>query len=343
MANPSSAPSSPASTTIEAVERTILELRAEIDDPKTAPADRERLTGLMKRLEKEVANRKKEMEAEAAHKKLTKPKSPAKAKGGSSDKMKGKKRAKAGASPRSSSGGKGKGKEPRGRSRSPSPRPPGVAPTPRKSSSPARRAREKSPLPPAQFPDDPATTVVPLPGPLLIPIEEMPAPPPKKKSSSPKGAKKAPRKNPNPKKREEGKGKERTGGTKPPSKKEQKQLKKYAGKVPRNTTAAGSGGIKKTHRFKPGTVALREIRRYQKSSEMLIRKLPFQRLVREIAIDFKTDLRFQAAAVEALQDAAESYLVGLFEDGNLCAIHAKRVTIMPKDIHLARRIRGEYA
>nr|CAD1835413.1 unnamed protein product [Ananas comosus var. bracteatus] len=73
------------------------------------------------------------------------------------------------------------------------------------------------------------------------------------------------------------------------------------------------------------------------------RKLPFQRLVREIAQDFKTDLRFQSHAVLALQEAAEAYLVGLFEDTNLCAIHAKRVTIMPKDIQLARRIRGERA
>ncbi|KAK7830178.1 histone H3.2 [Quercus suber] len=88
-----------------------------------------------------------------------------------------------------------------------------------------------------------------------------------------------------------------------------------------------------------GTVALREIRKYQKSTELLIRKLPFQRLVREIAQDFKTDLRFQSSAVAALQEAAEAYLVGLFEDTNLCAIHAKRVTIMPKDIQLARRIR----
>ncbi|MBN3312495.1 H3 protein, partial [Atractosteus spatula] len=93
----------------------------------------------------------------------------------------------------------------------------------------------------------------------------------------------------------------------------------------------------------PGTVALREIRRYQKSTELLIRKLPFQRLVREIAQDFKTDLRFQSSAVMALQEASEAYLVGLFEDTNLCAIHAKRVTIMPKDIQLARRIRGERA
>ncbi|EPQ18970.1 Histone H3.3 type 1 [Myotis brandtii] len=90
-------------------------------------------------------------------------------------------------------------------------------------------------------------------------------------------------------------------------------------------------------------VALREIRRYQKSTELLIRKLPFQRLVREIAQDFKTDLRFQSAAIGALQEASEAYLVGLFEDTNLCAIHAKRVTIMPKDIQLARRIRGERA
>ena len=75
--------------------------------------------------------------------------------------------------------------------------------------------------------------------------------------------------------------------------------------------------------------------------EIRTSKLPFQRLVREIAQDFKTDLRFQGSAVLALQEAAEAYLVGLFEDTNLRAIHAKRVTIMPKDIQLARRIRGE--
>jgi histone H3/H4 len=73
------------------------------------------------------------------------------------------------------------------------------------------------------------------------------------------------------------------------------------------------------------------------------RKLPFQCLVREIAQDFKTDLRFQSSAVAALQEATEAYLVGLFEDTNLCAIHAKRVTIMPKDIHLSRCIHGERA
>ena len=65
------------------------------------------------------------------------------------------------------------------------------------------------------------------------------------------------------------------------------------------------------------------------------------RLVREIAQDFRTDLRFQAKAVSALQEASEAYLVSLMEDTNLAAIHAKRVTIMPKDIQLARRIRGE--
>ncbi|PPR83219.1 hypothetical protein GOBAR_AA37497 [Gossypium barbadense] len=124
--------------------------------------------------------------------------------------------------------------------------------------------------------------------------------------------------------------------------------KSTGGKAPRKQlatkaarkSAPTTGGVKKPHRYRPGTVALREIRKYQKSTELLIRKLPFQRLVREIAQDFKTDLRFQSHAVLALQEAAEAYLVGLFEDTNLCAIHAKRVTIMPKDIQLARRIRG---
>ncbi len=102
-----------------------------------------------------------------------------------------------------------------------------------------------------------------------------------------------------------------------------------------------SGGVKKPHRYRPGTVALREIRKFQKSTELLIRKLPFQRLVREIATEYKSDLRFQSQAVLALQEAAEAFLVGLFEDTNLCAIHAKRVTIMPKDMQLAKRIRGD--
>jgi histone H3 len=104
---------------------------------------------------------------------------------------------------------------------------------------------------------------------------------------------------------------------------------------------AAVGGVKKPHRYRPGTVALREIRKYQKSTDTLIKKLPFQRLVREIAQDFKNDLRFQGTALEALQQAAEQYLVTLFEDTNLCAIHAKRVTIMPKDMLLAKRLRSD--
>ena len=99
----------------------------------------------------------------------------------------------------------------------------------------------------------------------------------------------------------------------------------------------------KPHRYRAGTVALHDICHFQQSTALLIRKLPFQRLVREITQDFKTDLRFQSAAILCLQEAAEAYLVGLFEDTNLCAIHARQVTIMPKDIQLARRIQGERA
>ena len=99
----------------------------------------------------------------------------------------------------------------------------------------------------------------------------------------------------------------------------------------------------KPHRYRAGTVALKDIRHYQGSTALLIRKLPFQRVVREIAQDIKTDLRFQSAAILCLQEATEAYLVGLFDDANLCAIHARQVTIMPRDIQLARRIRGERA
>lgn len=107
---------------------------------------------------------------------------------------------------------------------------------------------------------------------------------------------------------------------------------------------------KRARRFRPGTVALREIRRYQKSTETLIRKGPFARLVREIATDENAlygttggGLRFQSVALEALQHAAEAYLVSMFDDANLCAIHAKRVTIMAKDMKLAMRLRGDAA
>jgi histone H3 len=124
--------------------------------------------------------------------------------------------------------------------------------------------------------------------------------------------------------------------------------KSTGGKAPRRAlatmaarkSAPATGGVKKPHRFRPGTVALREIRRYQKSSDLLLRKLPFQRLVREVAQDFKADIRLQSFALMALQEAAEAYLVSLFEDTNLAAIHAGRVTILPKDLQLARRIRG---
>jgi histone H3 len=102
-------------------------------------------------------------------------------------------------------------------------------------------------------------------------------------------------------------------------------------------------GVKATHRFRPGTVALREIRRFQKSTKLLIPHQPFMRLVREIASDIRYDLRFQDSAIKALQEASESYLVSIFEDSQLLAIHGKRITIMPKDMQLARRIRGETA
>jgi histone H3 len=127
-----------------------------------------------------------------------------------------------------------------------------------------------------------------------------------------------------------------TGGRAP-----KKQLATQAARK----SAPASGYIKK-HRYRPGTVALREIRKYQKSPNLLIRKLPFQRLVREIIQSFGgacKDLRVQSTAVLCLQEASEAYLVGLFEDTNLCAIHARRCTVMPKDMQLARRIRGERA
>ncbi|CAN1146769.1 Histone H3.2, partial [Linum perenne] len=120
----------------------------------------------------------------------------------------------------------------------------------------------------------------------------------------------------------------------------QTSRKSTGGKAPRKQlatkaarkSAPATGGVKKPHRFRPGTIALREIRKYQKSTELLIRKLPFQRLVREIAQDFKTDLRFQSSAVSALQEAAEAYLVGLFEDTNLCAIHIYKRRNMPERV-----------
>jgi len=96
-------------------------------------------------------------------------------------------------------------------------------------------------------------------------------------------------------------------------------------------------------RYRPGTVALRDIRKFQKSTELLIPKLPFQRLVREVAQNWTNSPRFTASAVSALHEASEAFIIEMFQDANLCAVHAKRVTVMPKDIRLARRIRGELA
>ncbi len=116
--------------------------------------------------------------------------------------------------------------------------------------------------------------------------------------------------------------------------------KALAGRAARKTAIDGVG-VKKPHRYRPGTVALREIRRYQKSTELFIGKVNFQRLVREIAQEFKSGLRWTKDSIAALQEAVEAYMVHLFEDTNLCAIHAGRVTIKPKDMQLTRRIRGE--
>lgn len=127
-----------------------------------------------------------------------------------------------------------------------------------------------------------------------------------------------------------------------------KETARKSGKSPRKALGskksakkAPATGAKKSFRFRPGTVALREIRRYQKGTDLLLRKAPFQRLVRELTAAHKDGLRFQSSAVLAIQEATESYVVSLLADTNLCAIHTKRVTIMPRDIHLARRLRGE--
>eukprot|EP00210_Caulerpa_lentillifera_P007668 g7319.t1 len=126
--------------------------------------------------------------------------------------------------------------------------------------------------------------------------------------------------------------------------------KSTSGKAParKKTTARKSAKAmvsealtKKPRKFRSGTVALRQIRHYQKTTGLLLRRAPFQRLVREVSQDYKSDLRFQTSALMALQEATEDYLVKLFADTQYCAIHAKRITIMPKDMMLARRLRGE--
>jgi histone H3 len=104
------------------------------------------------------------------------------------------------------------------------------------------------------------------------------------------------------------------------------------------------GGAKKSRKYRPGTVALREIRKLQASTNTLIPKAPFRRLLKEMVYDQsngKVAHNFASAAVTCIQEATESYLVSLLSDANLCALHAKRVTLMPKDLHLARRLRGD--
>ena len=110
---------------------------------------------------------------------------------------------------------------------------------------------------------------------------------------------------------------------------------------PRRLQLGGKGGVKKPHHYRPGTIALCEIRCFQKTTELLIRKAPFQRIVCEIVQKCKKDVHYQSTAVLALQEASEAYMVDMFEDTNLAALHAKRVTILPRDLALARRLRGD--
>ena len=114
----------------------------------------------------------------------------------------------------------------------------------------------------------------------------------------------------------------------------QKTAQRIKGRKERQLKIVKEEKIKK-RRIQRGMQALKEIQKYQKGADLLIRRLPFQRLVREITQKRREGLRFQSVAVLALQEAGEAFLVGLLEQANLCAIHAKQVTIMPKDIQLA--------
>ncbi|KJA29453.1 hypothetical protein HYPSUDRAFT_1076704 [Hypholoma sublateritium FD-334 SS-4] len=132
-----------------------------------------------------------------------------------------------------------------------------------------------------------------------------------------------------------------TGGKAPrPTLRRNRAVKTTAGKTTKHVAI-----LQKKHarRFRPGTVALREIRRYQKSTDLLIRRVPFGRLVREIATNYRGPVRFQRSAVTALQEAAEAYLTELFGDAIMATVHAKRVTLQVKDMALARRLRRENA
>ena len=145
-----------------------------------------------------------------------------------------------------------------------------------------------------------------------------------------------------------------------PPRKEMPKAPRKGGKQPRKFISnkilrkeiKPTGGLKKTHRYRPGMVVLREIQRYQKSTENLIKRTPFQKLIREILQEYRicpdgpgtpsVQVRFQSTAIAALQEAAENYIVGLFEDVNLLAIHARCITIMPRDIRLALCIQGDH-
>ena len=145
----------------------------------------------------------------------------------------------------------------------------------------------------------------------------------------------------------------------PPRKQTQKAPVK-GGKQPRKHIShkvlrkgiMSTGGIKKPHRYQPGMVVLREIRQYQRSTENLIKRTPFQKLIREISQEYcicpdgpgtpSIQVHFQSTVIAALQEVVENFIMGLFEDVNLLAIHARCVTIMPRDIHLVLHIRGDH-
>ena len=124
-----------------------------------------------------------------------------------------------------------------------------------------------------------------------------------------------------------------TEATEASSQHEPRNLKRVAGEKKKKT--------KKLNRLRPGTLALREVRKFQQSTDLLLPKLPFQRLVRELAKSCNNDIRFQSQGLLCLQEATEAFMAGIFEDSYLCTVHAGRVTLMTKDIQLARRIRGE--
>jgi len=125
-----------------------------------------------------------------------------------------------------------------------------------------------------------------------------------------------------------------TGGKAP-----RKQLVTKAARKSASTAEPATKKAKKTHRFRPGSVVIKDIRKYQKSTDLLIRVLPFQRMVRSIVQGFKSDVRFQASALRALQEALENHMVQMLEDAYRCSAHAKRVTLMCKDIQLVKKIK----